>query len=84
MFVKAIAGNVVTVVKKDGTNPADIAVAAAVALKGQLGDAIFFNPNQKDAALGNREELPVLTFKTNTADEAIGFIQDVDSYVVEL
>jgi len=84
MFVKAIAGNVVTVVKKDGTNPADITVAAAVTLKGQLGDEIFFNPNQKDAALGNREELPVLTFKTNTADKAIGFIQDVDSYVVEL
>lgn len=84
VFVKAIAGNDVTVVTKEGAAPANITVAAAVVKKGQIGDEVFYNPNQKDAALGNREELPVLTFKTNTADKAIGFIQDVDSYVVEL
>lgn len=80
LFVKSIAGTAVTLVKKDGTAPADIAVAAAVVKRGQIGDEVFYNPNQKDAALGNREELPVLTFGTT----AIGYISDVDTYVVEL
>lgn len=83
VYVKSKAGNAVTLVKLDGTQAAAI-TGAVVTLKGQIGDAVYFNPNQKDAALGNREELPVLTFKTNAADKAIGFIQDVDLYVVEL
>lgn len=80
LFVKSIAVNAVTLVTKAGVAPADIAVAAAVVKRGQIGDEVFFNPNQKDAALGAIEELPVLTFGTT----AIGYISDVDTYVVEL
>lgn len=83
VFVKAIAGNAVTLVLEAGT-AASTQAGVAIAKRGQIGDALYFNPAQVNAANGIVEELPVLTYKTNTTDVAIGYVTDVDQYIIKL
>lgn len=83
VFVKAVAGNAITLVLENGT-AASTQAGVEIAKRGQIGDALYFNPAQKDAANGTNEELPVLTFKTNTTDVAVGFVTDVDQYIIKL